>query len=214
MWQLRLNRVILWPNVMLTCFRYELREDRKRETQRTVGHMDTLRQDIAHTFRPSPSNSPLLGSSNKLAHSSPNSSMNLSGSLLTPQELEYIRHEIVKSVRHEVREAVRDALSQSQSPRNALLPLPPPSLLPPINSELYHTHLYTELWHRSSQCWTNSGLCLRLQPLAVKLTLCGRRVDCFLQSFYCVSSVEHHISFLNTWSGLFLLLTELTSIIS
>ncbi|XP_064609759.1 transient-receptor-potential-like protein [Liolophura sinensis] len=129
----------------ISSLRYELREDRKRETQRTVGHMDTLRQDIAHTFRPSPSNSPLLGNSNKLAHTSPNSSMNLSSSLLTPQELEYIRHDIVKTVRHEVREAVRDALSQSREPRNALLPPPPLTMLPPINSELYHTHLYTQL---------------------------------------------------------------------
>ena len=68
-------------------------------------------------------------------------------SLLSPADMDHLKREIVTSLRSELRDLAREMVT------GVAPPLPPrdqPNVsgsifLPPPNSELYHTHLYTQL---------------------------------------------------------------------
>ncbi len=126
--------------------RYELREDRKREAARTTGHIDNLKRDILRCLR-----GVQLGpqqvhdaSSRQPPSVSPTMPHSTSGNFLSQGEIDTLKREIVTSLRTEMRELAREMVHMNpQNPRGS--PVNAPNLLPPINSELYHTHLYTQL---------------------------------------------------------------------
>ena len=136
--------------------RYELREDRKREAARTTGHIDNLKRDILRSLRNSgvgsgpPEREPRdssteRGRDGKMAPLSPTLPHSSSG-ILSYNEMETLKREIVAGIRAEMRELAREMANLNlQNARGS--PVNPPQLLPPINSELYHTHLYTQLWY-------------------------------------------------------------------
>ena len=131
-------------------FRYELREDRKREAARSSSHMDNLKRDVLRilhggNFNLSPNASPLpnhIPPGSKSPISGGNTlPLSTSGTFLSQQEVDNLKREIIGGLRNELREISRDLACGNQ--RSS--PVHPPALLPPINSELYHTHLYTQL---------------------------------------------------------------------
>ncbi len=128
-----------------------MREDRKREAARTTGHMDNLKRDILRSIRsvglsgpeapPSYHPPPPKVPPNSVSPTMPHST---SGNFLSQGEIETLKREIVTGLRSELRELAREmSNTNNQNARGS--PVNPPSLLPPINSELYHTHLYTQL---------------------------------------------------------------------
>lgn len=147
---MKMTRVIL----LISLHRYELREDRKRECARTSSHMDCLRQDIVHTLRGvSPTSSPRLHNLQKVNSSTSisnfgNSYQNLNNnnsfgnnsypSMLSQQDLDYLKWELMSGLRSEVKDAIQSCL-QTQAPP------PPPPMMSSMGSDLYHTHLYTQL---------------------------------------------------------------------
>ena len=135
-------------NGFVFCSRYELREDRKREAARTTGHIDNLKRDILRSLR-SASLGQLApaqhdGPPRPLPSVSPTMPHSTSGNFLSQGEIETLKREIVSGLRTEMRELAREMMQMNaQNARGS--PVNAPNLLPPINSELYHTHLYTQL---------------------------------------------------------------------
>lgn len=157
----------------ISSLRYELREDRKRETARASGHIDSLKRDIIHTLRgSSPNSSPLLSSNmdkgqqpqpqqhqqqqhyhqqqqqqqQQLQQQQQQQSQQTHHpnalSLLSTQDIDNLKRGIVSSIKNEIRDAISEAIQQSSlNINNNITPL----VLPSMNSELYHTHLYTQL---------------------------------------------------------------------
>lgn len=129
-------------------FRYELREDRKREAARTTGHIDNLKREILRSLRSAglsgTTESTPLPPPKMQGSASPTMPHSTSGNFLSQSELETLKREIVTSLRNEMRELAREMSSANQQTARGS-PVNPPTLLPPINSELYHTHLYTQL---------------------------------------------------------------------
>ena len=142
-------------------FRYELREDRKREAVRTSGHIDNLKRDIMRSLRGAGINVPqqqhhdhnTLKTMDSISPTMPRSS---SDNFLSLSEMETLKHEIVSSLRTELRDFAREIATMGGISTNP--PPPPagrdstvtdnavgPNYLPPNSSELYHTHLYTQL---------------------------------------------------------------------
>ncbi|XP_054708929.1 transient-receptor-potential-like protein [Uloborus diversus] len=105
----------------ISSLRYELREDRKREAARNTGHIDSIKRDIIHSLKCSQGWAP-----QELA--SPCSSMGI----ITPTEFENLKQELITCLREEMRQ---------------LLPPGAPTItaVPTVNSQLYQTHLYTQL---------------------------------------------------------------------
>lgn len=114
-------------------FRYELREDRKREAAKNTSQIDSIKRDIIRSLRGNqawmPSN---YGSAPPQDVPSPGSS----AGLMTPVEFENLKQELVSCLRDEM----RTLLTREHVPHGT--PQPPP---PMVNSELYETHLYTQL---------------------------------------------------------------------
>ncbi|ESO93676.1 hypothetical protein LOTGIDRAFT_153128 [Lottia gigantea] len=118
----------------ISSLRYELREDRKKEHALLTGNMDSLRKDPFGSFQfISPGASPRIPHS----RSSPNTSSKYCGQF-SKHELDYLKHEIVKSMKSELRETVYGCFSNFTN-QQAM------SNLGPLDSELYQTHLYTSL---------------------------------------------------------------------
>lgn len=146
----------------MPCCRFELREDRKREALRSTGNMDNLRRDIRQSFM---SLSPAMGQRvdrNSFHSSYPQppglslghgSSVPLSGQgLLSPEELEQLKRELVAELKDEVRMAAKQMMASCLC--NGMIGggvyagggvLPVPQAVPQLTSDLYHTHLYTQL---------------------------------------------------------------------
>ena len=138
-------------------YRYELREDRKRESARTMGHIDNLKRDILRSLRSTsghgpPPPAPGWGESGDVPVSQPGSG---TGNFLTQSELECLKREIVSSLRGELKDLARE-ISVGGAPggssggptRGSPATAAHHPSLPPLNSELYHTHLYTQLWQK------------------------------------------------------------------
>ncbi|XP_045127636.1 transient-receptor-potential-like protein isoform X4 [Portunus trituberculatus] len=123
----------------ISSLRYELREDRKRETARAYGQMDSIKKDILRLLK----QSGRVGSRGREAESGgtaggasgnpvvvttpaapcPACSQtqgNLTGCLLAPQEMDYLRKEIVSSLRNELRDMLRDALTRALTPTTTM----------------------------------------------------------------------------------------------
>ncbi|GIY21779.1 uncharacterized protein CDAR_291531 [Caerostris darwini] len=96
-------------------YRYELREDRKRETARNTGQIDSIKRDIIRSLR-----------GNQYLQDLP-SPMSSAG-VMTPLELDNLKQELASCLREEM----RILFSRSQG-------------TPVVNSQLYQTHLYTQL---------------------------------------------------------------------
>ncbi|XP_071044300.1 transient-receptor-potential-like protein [Parasteatoda tepidariorum] len=116
----------------ISSLRYELREDRKRETARNTGQIDSIKRDIIRSLRGNQAwMSPNFGQAPSADLPSPMSSTGA----MTPMEFESLKQELVTCLRDEMRLLLsRD----SQYPHG---PLEPPT----VNSELYQTHLFTQL---------------------------------------------------------------------
>ena len=143
---------------MFILFRYELREDRKRESARTTGHIDNLKREILRSIRASsmgqilpeiPPPQPIQHqySGDNMSYGGIGGSMGPGGGMLSPTDIDILKQEIVGSLRQEIRELAREmamSLHRQGSPVN-----PNPSLIPPPPppSDLYQTHLYTQLWY-------------------------------------------------------------------
>ncbi|GAB6026000.1 hypothetical protein CHUAL_011965 [Chamberlinius hualienensis] len=136
----------------ISSLRYELLEDRKHEAIRSSLHIDSIKRDImrqirwqrdsSNAGRPCPVSEPSL---NPII--TENQANEHGGSLLTSQDLEQLKCEIVASLSTEIQSIVESAIrknapfhnyqSQSQS-----VPLVSPDTTP---SDLYQTHLFTQL---------------------------------------------------------------------
>ena len=140
--------------------RYELREDRKRESARTTGHIDNLKREIIRSIRatsmgqiiPEPPPPTLMHqySGDNMSYPMPGPGGGGvggggQGSVLSASDIDILKQEIVGSLRQEIRELAREmvvTLHRQGSPVN-----PNPGLIPPPQppSDLYQTHLYTQL---------------------------------------------------------------------
>ncbi|GFR07101.1 transient-receptor-potential-like protein [Trichonephila clavata] len=97
----------------ISSLRYELREDRKRETARNTGQIDSIKRDIIRSLR---GNQAWL----------PSQDVSSPAGLFTPMELESLKQELVFCLREEMRSLLAKE--------------------PPVgNTDLYQTHLYTQL---------------------------------------------------------------------
>lgn len=118
--------------------RFELREDRKREAALSVRQLDTLRRDIFKGST-SPATLEVPGPATSIQQ------LPLSPyyGLLSPEEVDQLRLQVVNSVREELRHLARDLHMQHchRPPHQAPLPARPPPLPP----DLYQTHLFTQL---------------------------------------------------------------------
>lgn len=111
-------------------FRYELREDRKREAAKNTSQIDSIKRDIIRSLRGNQAWMPGgLGPMPPQDIPSPVSS----AGFITPMEFECLKQELVTTLRDEIRTLlVREPQGSVQQP-------------PMVNSELYETHLYTQL---------------------------------------------------------------------
>ena len=162
--------------------RYELREDRKKETMRTTSHMDNLRRDIRQTFHhqassqsvpsfsdlPYPPSYPYPPGPGPGTGQSGGYRCSPSHGLLSRSEVEQLKKELVSELKNEVRAATRQLLAACvYGGHNGIVgggggvagggrgvdagvgshlgEMPAPQTVPQLRSELYHTHLYTQL---------------------------------------------------------------------
>lgn len=110
-------------------FRYELREDRKREAAKNTSQIDSIKRDIIRSLRGNQAWMPTnFGPMPPADIPSPISS----AGMLTPMEFENLKHELINCLRDEVRTLLNREPQGVQQP-------------PMVNSELYETHLYTQL---------------------------------------------------------------------
>ncbi|XP_076359761.1 transient-receptor-potential-like protein isoform X1 [Tachypleus tridentatus] len=108
----------------ISSLRYELREDRKREAARNSGQIESIKRDIIRSLR----------GNQVLLHSSPEFGQDSQFGLLSHHELENLKREIVGSLREEIRGMLREITQLRTSP-----------VVPSTSSDLYQTHLYTQL---------------------------------------------------------------------
>lgn len=132
----------------ISSLRYELREDRKREAARCSGHIECIKRDIIRALRGSSPLEPSTSQSSNALHPEPNNNPRYSptyetayyniqppGSLLSSQDLDILKREIVATLRSEMKSLIREATAA-------------PAARPAANnatSDLYHTHLFTQL---------------------------------------------------------------------
>ncbi|XP_037270713.2 transient-receptor-potential-like protein isoform X1 [Rhipicephalus microplus] len=109
----------------ISSLRFELREDRKREAAHNVRQLDTLRRDIFKGVPAGPD-----------APTAPQPCS--SYGLLSPEEVEQLRMQVIEGVREELRRLARELHVQHCHRGPAF----PAASLPP---DLYQTHLFTQL---------------------------------------------------------------------
>ena len=136
---------LIQSHTPLRIYRYEIREDRKRETVRATGSMESLKRDIIRSIRSlsvgTPIASPSFGRSSASVHSSPLHMHSDMPMAMDPADMDYLKSELVSSLRTEMRNMATEMMNVSQEMSDAAKH----NLPQPINSELYHTHLYTQL---------------------------------------------------------------------
>lgn len=112
-----------------------MREDRKREAAKNTSQIDSIKRDIIRSLRGNTTWGPAnYGPMPPQDIPSPNSS----AGLMTPMEFESLKSELISCLRDEM----RILLTREQQHLPHGTPQPPP---PMVNSELYETHLYTQL---------------------------------------------------------------------
>lgn len=116
-------------NIIL--FRYELREDRKREAAKNTCQIDSIKRDIIRSLR---GNQAWMPSNYGCMPSQDIPSPISSAGLMTPMEFESLKQELITCLRDEM----RTLLTREHLPQGVQQP-------PMVNSELYETHLYTQL---------------------------------------------------------------------
>ncbi|XP_054722030.1 transient-receptor-potential-like protein [Uloborus diversus] len=156
----------------ISSLRYELREDRKRETARNTGQIDSIKRDIIRTL----SGSQMLGPNTPSSTSPPPIEQRMavrsiedmsadhdmrdriasSAPTLSSQDIDLIRKEVISGVQKELQALLKELQSQNSMvhppPHSAPHPqlgvrLHPslPTAVPNFTSELYQTHLFTQL---------------------------------------------------------------------
>ena len=109
--------------------------------------MDSLRREIIHNIRMAGMGGPIPEAPPSHSHLGGRDSPTYPGSYAGPPQgdLEHIKREIIQGLRMEVRELAREInAQQSSGPSGRGLNIDPSSIVPPT-SDLYQTHLYTQL---------------------------------------------------------------------
>ncbi|XP_060073297.1 transient-receptor-potential-like protein [Ylistrum balloti] len=122
----------------ISSLRYELREDRKREIARGENHFESLKHEILSVVKKGST----AGSHHHGLAGSCNDSQGTGTSSHSVADFQHLKQELICSLRQELREAVSELSSYSSAQGltgNTGL------TLPPAESELYQTHLYTQL---------------------------------------------------------------------
>ncbi|CAD5115116.1 unnamed protein product [Dimorphilus gyrociliatus] len=132
----------------ISSLRYELREDRKRESARTSSHIETVKRDVIrsiHQSNPSMDHACVVDPMSEISqavHRPPSPSYAAYSpptlSFLNPSEIDALRKEIIIGLKAEIRELAMEMVRDNGN--NAAAPS-----APSLNAELYHTHLYTQL---------------------------------------------------------------------
>lgn len=140
----------------ISSLRYELREDRKRESARTSSHIETVKRDVIRSINQSNSSLDHASASadpanevNQMSTSSvhrppspsfhhPAYSPPVTG-FLNQTEIDSLRKDIVMGLKAEIRELAMEMARENFS-NSATAPS-----APSLNADLYHTHLYTQL---------------------------------------------------------------------
>lgn len=158
-------------SVTIFIFRYELREDRKRETARNTGQIDSIKRDIIRSLSGSQMLGPITPSSTSPPPTEPRNvrsvddmtaddsrdRLAVSSLTLSTHDIEIIRKEVVLGVQNELKALLKEMQTQAvmghQPPHMApphpqsgvrLHPSLPPAV-PTVTSDLYQTHLFTQL---------------------------------------------------------------------
>ncbi|KAI0210121.1 Transient-receptor-potential-like protein [Lamellibrachia satsuma] len=140
----------------ISSLRYELREDRKTQAVHSGVHMDNLRKDILHTIRRSrlPPHTAAETTSPQCRHRVKSSrsftpprltSSAGSAALLSTDDLDDLKCDIVASLRNEIRQVALEMAGVAATPKMAGETNSAAAMAPPTGSELYQTRLYTEL---------------------------------------------------------------------
>ncbi|XP_037568492.1 transient-receptor-potential-like protein [Dermacentor silvarum] len=128
----------------ISSLRFELREDRKREAAHNVRQLDTLRRDIFKGVPPGARPEVLAAHLQPPAHASlqqPAAPSPYYG-LLSPEEVEQLRMQVIEGVREELRRLARELHVQHCHRGPAF---PAPARAPSLPPDLYQTHLFTQL---------------------------------------------------------------------
>ncbi|KAK8761885.1 hypothetical protein V5799_026852 [Amblyomma americanum] len=144
----------------ISSLRFELREDRKREAAHNVRQLDTLRRDIfkgvppgklevpSHLQPPPPPPPPTPAASAAPPYQLPQSLQQQQPTpspyygLLSPEEVEQLRLQVIEGVREELRHLARELHLQHCHRGPAF---PAPARAPSLPPDLYQTHLFTQL---------------------------------------------------------------------
>lgn len=124
--------------------------------------MDNLRKDILHTIRRSrlPPHTAAETTSPQCRHRVKSSrsftpprltSSAGSAALLSTDDLDDLKCDIVASLRNEIRQVALEMAGVAATPKMAGETNSAAAMAPPTGSELYQTRLYTELWR--CRCW-------------------------------------------------------------
>lgn len=154
--------------IYLFC-RYELREDRKRETARNTGQIDSIKRDIIRSLSGSQMLGPITPSSTSPPPIEPRNVRSVedmmaddsrerivSSLALSNHDIDIIRKEVVLGVQNELKALLKEMQSQTTLGHQPHIPPPHPQsgvrlhpTLPPavptVTSDLYQTHLFTQL---------------------------------------------------------------------
>ncbi|XP_042898061.1 transient-receptor-potential-like protein isoform X2 [Parasteatoda tepidariorum] len=159
----------------ISSLRYELREDRKRESARNTGHIDSIKRDIIRSLSGSQMLGPMTPSSTSpppIDHRMAVRSVDdvtderetrdrliLPPLTLSNQDIDLIRKEVVVGVQNELKALLKELQAQNAAANQIHQPthVPPhpqqgmrlhpnlPPAVPDLASDLYQTHLFTQL---------------------------------------------------------------------
>ena len=116
-----------------------MKQDRRQETKLLEMSFDVLKRDVKRTVRAVAVTSQ-AGQSTGADRATEGDTLQpqppqRKPRIMDPTDLEYLKDDVIESLRHEVRHAVKEAVQRQESFAHSL---------PAIN-DLYQTHLYTQL---------------------------------------------------------------------
>ncbi|GFT02788.1 transient-receptor-potential-like protein, partial [Nephila pilipes] len=162
----------------ISSLRYELREDRKRETARNTGQIDSIKRDIIRSLSgsqmlgpitPSSASPPLMADHRMVVRSVDDvtEDHDIRDRLLVPSlalsshDIDIIRKEVMVGVQKELKTFLKELQTQNaivgqivHHPPHVIPPHPQPGIrlhpnipptVPDVASDLYQTHLFTQL---------------------------------------------------------------------
>lgn len=115
--------------------RYELREDRKRESCQSANLLQTTKQEILSLIPGFSKNSSQqqtgIGQGPQITASQGKGQFNDRGHMLSSNDLEQLKEDIISGICSRLQDSLQPLLGMER--------------LPSIDSDLYTTHLYTQL---------------------------------------------------------------------